>query len=263
LQQPPPSFSFFSSPSPRGASCHCADNVGRQYRETEEPRRVGWNDAFGFGNILKRQASICEKLITDCVGTDEQTHKASVGSCGLRAIVDDDPHLLARAFEASRNRQRCPLAIGFGSGFFNRLGLLGCFVKAPTDPILIQHDINAIRVDLDAHNAGAHQCAEAFDPSVMLGKISRTLDQPLLGYGVGNGLLNGLKDRGGVGKPVANPTDDKGFKGGRRDSLALLPDLADPKEWVFDGTAAKANCRPALCGASKPTVTPFGTWIEF
>jgi hypothetical protein len=44
---------------------------------------------------------------------------------------------------------------------------------------------------------------------------------------------------------------------------AGLPDLADPKEWVFDGTAAKANCRPALCGASKPTVTPFGTWIEF
>jgi ABC transporter substrate binding protein len=38
-----------------------ADNVRRQYRETEEPRRVGRNDAFGFGNILKRQASICEK----------------------------------------------------------------------------------------------------------------------------------------------------------------------------------------------------------
>jgi hypothetical protein len=32
---------------------------------------------FGFGNILKRQASIREKLIADCVGTDEETHKAS------------------------------------------------------------------------------------------------------------------------------------------------------------------------------------------
>src|SRR5262249_10852503 len=57
------------------------------------------------------------------------------------------------------------------------LGLLGCFVKAPTDPILIQHDINAIRVDLDTHDADAHECTEAFDPSVMflLGKISRWL----------------------------------------------------------------------------------------
>ncbi len=163
------------------------------------------------------------KLISDCVGTDEQTHKASVGSCGLRPIIDDDPHLLARAFEASRNRQRCHLAIGLGSGFLNRLGLLGCFVKAPADLILIQHDINAIRVDLDAHDAGAHKCAEAFNPEVkvLLGKISRALDQPLLGYGVGSGILNGLKDGDRVGKPAADAADDKGFKGGRRDSLAL------------------------------------------
>src|SRR5947199_6853052 len=88
-----------------------ADDIRCQERETEEPRRIGRNDAFGFGDILKRQASIGEKLIADCVGTDEQTAKASVGNCGLRLIVDDDPHLLARAFEASRNGYRCDLAI--------------------------------------------------------------------------------------------------------------------------------------------------------
>ena len=49
----------------------------------------------------------------------------------------------------------------------------------------------------------------------------RALDQPLLGYGVGSGMLNGLKDGSGVGKPVADATDDKGFKGNCRDSLAL------------------------------------------
>ena len=130
-----------------------ADDVGRQYRETEQPRRIGRNDALGFGNILEGQASIREKLIADCVGTDEKTHKAGVGSCGLRPIVDDDPHLLAGALEASGNGQRCHWAIGLGLGFLDRLGLLGCFVKAPTDLILIQHDINAIRVDLDAHDA--------------------------------------------------------------------------------------------------------------
>ena len=56
---------------------------------------------------------------------------------------------------------------------------------------------------------------------VLLGKISRAFDQPLLGYGVESGMLNGLKDASGVGKPTANATDDKGFKGDRRDSLAL------------------------------------------
>jgi hypothetical protein len=106
-------------------------------------------------------------------------------------------------------------------GLFARLGLLGCFVKALTDLILIQHDINAIPVDLDAHDAGAHKYAEAFNPevTVLLGKISR-MYQPLLGYDVGNGILNGLKDGGRVDKLAANATDDKGFKGGRRDSLA-------------------------------------------
>jgi hypothetical protein len=78
-----------------------ANDVRRQYRETEQPRRIGRNDALGFGDILERQASIRQKLIEDCVGTDEQTHKASVGSCEVRPIADDDPHLLAGALEAS------------------------------------------------------------------------------------------------------------------------------------------------------------------
>jgi hypothetical protein len=44
---------------------------------------------------------------------------------------------------------------------------------------------------------------------------------------------------------------------------AGLPDLANPSEWVFDGTAAQVDLPPDLsCGASKPGVTPFGTWIE-
>lgn len=55
---------------------------------------------------------------------------------------------------------------------------------------------------------------------VLLGEISRAFDQPLLGYGVESGMLKGLKDASGVGKPAANATDDKGFKGDRRDSLA-------------------------------------------
>src|SRR5262245_12536623 len=199
-----------------------ADNVRRQYRETEEPRRVGRYDALRFGNILKRQDSIREKLVADCVGTDEETHKASIGSCGLRPIIDDDPHLLAGASEVSRNRPRCHLAIGLGSGYLDRLGWLGRLVKAPKDAILIHHDINAVHMDLDAHDAGAHKCSEGFRPAVMVsrGKICRLPDQPLLGYGVGSGMLNGRKDGGRIGKPVANAPDDQRFKGGRRDSLA-------------------------------------------
>ena len=59
-----------------------ADDVRRQNRETEEPRRIGRNKALRFGNILEGQASIREELIADYVGPDEQTHEAGVGSCG-------------------------------------------------------------------------------------------------------------------------------------------------------------------------------------
>jgi hypothetical protein len=48
----------------------------------EEPRRIGRNDALGFGNVLEGQAPIREKLIPDCVGADEKTHKAASGVAG-------------------------------------------------------------------------------------------------------------------------------------------------------------------------------------
>src|SRR5262245_16571160 len=73
-------------------------------------------------------------------------------------------------------------------------------------------------------------CSEGFRPAVMVprGKICRVPDQPLLGYGVGSGMLNGLKDGGRVGKPVANAPDNQRFKGGRRDSLAPALAPVDP-----------------------------------
>jgi len=56
---------------------------------------------------------------------------------------------------------------------------------------------------------------------VLHGKVSRALDQTLLGYGVGNDLLNDLKDESGLGQPVADATDNKRLKGSGRNSLAL------------------------------------------
>jgi hypothetical protein len=56
---------------------------------------------------------------------------------------------------------------------------------------------------------------------VARGKISSALNQPLLRCCVGGGMVGGLKDGSGVGKPVADTTGDKGLKGGCRDSLAL------------------------------------------
>ena len=53
------------------------------------------------------------------------------------------------------------------------------------------------------------------------GQISRAFDQPLLGYGVGSGMLNDLQDSSGLGKPVADATDNKRLKGNCRDSLAV------------------------------------------
>jgi hypothetical protein len=37
-------------------------------------------------------------------------------------------------------------------GFVDRLDF-ACCVKAPKDPILIQRDVNAVDMDLDAHHA--------------------------------------------------------------------------------------------------------------
>lgn len=144
-----------------------ADDIRRQYGEAEKPRRIGRDDALGFGNIVEGQALIREKTVPDCVGADNKTHKAGVGGSGLRPIVDDDPHLLAGTFEASRNGQRYHLAIGLGLGFLDPLGLFR-FVKPPTDPILIQGEINAVRMDLDARDAGAQKRSEVFNPKGMI-----------------------------------------------------------------------------------------------
>ena len=54
------------------------------------------------------------------------------------------------------------------------------------------------------------------------------LDQTPLGRCVGSGLLDCLKDGSRVGKPVADTTDHKGFKGNGRDSLAV--GLARPSQ---------------------------------
>jgi hypothetical protein len=59
------------------------------------------------------------------------------------------------------------LAIGLGLGFLDPLGLFR-FVKPPTDPILIQGEINAVRMDLDARDAGAQKRSEVFNPKGMI-----------------------------------------------------------------------------------------------
>ena len=84
-----------------------ANTVRRKSR-----RRIGRDHALGFRDIFEGQALIREKPIPDCVGTDNKTHKAGVGSIGFRPVVHDDPHFLAGAFEASGNGQRCHPAIG-------------------------------------------------------------------------------------------------------------------------------------------------------
>ena len=101
--------------------------------------------ALGFGNILEGQASIREKLCADGVGAEEKTDKAGIGSCRLRPIVDDDPQLLAGAFEASWDGQSCHLAIDLGLGLVNRLAFAR-FVQAAQDLVLIQ------RIPRSPHN---------------------------------------------------------------------------------------------------------------
>ena len=125
-----------------------ADNIGGQERETEQPRRIGRNYALGFGNILEGQASIREKLRADGVGAEEKTDKAGIGSCRLRPIVDDDPQLLAGAFEASWDGQSCHLAIDLGLGLVNRLAFAR-FVQAAQDLVLIQRILQLIEVSVE------------------------------------------------------------------------------------------------------------------
>ena len=74
----------------------------------------------------------CEELLPDRIGTDEKTHKAGVGSCGLRPVADDDPHLLAGTLEAGGNGQGGHIAIAFGLRLLDRLDLFGYLTEALT-----------------------------------------------------------------------------------------------------------------------------------
>jgi hypothetical protein len=111
-----------------------ADNVRRQHRKAKEPCRIRRHEALYFSNILKRQASICEKLIPDCVSADEKTHQAAIGSCGFGSITDDNPHLLTGAFETRRDGQCCHSAICLGFSLLVRLGFSSHLVNVRRTP---------------------------------------------------------------------------------------------------------------------------------
>ena len=59
--------------------------------------------------------------------------------------------------------------------------------------------------------------------NVASGNIFGALDQPLLSCGVVSGMLDQLKEGGGVGEPVANAADRE-FKGSRR--------IVGPRFWL-------------------------------
>jgi hypothetical protein len=204
-----------------------ADNVRRQNRETEEPRCIGRNDALGLGNILEGQAQIPKKPIPDCVGPDEKTHETNVGSYGLRSVTDNNPHLFAGALETSRDRQRYNLAIGIGLVFFFRLGGSGCFIEALARAILIQCDVDAVRMNLNADDVRTHKCVEVLN--FARAYFSGALDRPLLSCRLGTDVPNLLKD-GGIRKPMAYPTYEKRLKRNCRDALALGSGFCRPSQ---------------------------------
>ena len=77
------------------------------------------------------------------------------------------------------------------------------------------------------------KCVEGVD--LVCSNIPGALDQPLLRRRVRSNVLKGLKDGSGIGKPVTNATNHKGFKGNSRDSLALglaRPCLQRPRDVV-------------------------------
>lgn len=132
-----------------------ADDVWPQYRQTEESRSIGRNDALGFSNVFKGQAAIREKLIADCVGAEEKTYKA-----GVRSAWSETPSTISLISFPVRLRRAgmdkivtCHLALGLGSGFFGLPSFVRFFVKAPTNPIRVQCDIDSVDMDLDAQDA--------------------------------------------------------------------------------------------------------------
>ena len=108
-----------------------ADDVRRQHRETKELRRIGRNDAFGFGDILGGSASVGEELVPDRIGTDEKTHKAGVAGRAITSGAKKPPSsgsCPAGVFtQSSPNSSRCLEILGakkrWGSGMrrFRRL----------------------------------------------------------------------------------------------------------------------------------------------
>jgi hypothetical protein len=53
------------------ATKNVVDDIRRQYRETEQPRRIGRNHALRFGNVFEGQAPVGEQLIADRSADDK------------------------------------------------------------------------------------------------------------------------------------------------------------------------------------------------
>src|SRR5207244_8527824 len=71
---------------------HGGNDVGREQRETEQPGRVGGDEAVRFRDLLQGKAAIMEQLIANAVSADHKTNKGWVGLWLLGAIVDDQSH---------------------------------------------------------------------------------------------------------------------------------------------------------------------------
>jgi hypothetical protein len=90
------------------------------------------------------------------------------------------------------------------------------------DLILIQRDVDAVPMHLDANDSRPHERVEGI--TLVRSHVPRALDQPPLLNCAGSSVLKGLQNGHGIGKPVTDVTNYKGFKGNSADSLAL--DLA-------------------------------------
>jgi len=57
---------------------HGGNDVGCEHRETEEPGRVGRDEAVRFSDLLQGKAAIMEQLIANAVSADHKTNEGRV-----------------------------------------------------------------------------------------------------------------------------------------------------------------------------------------
>jgi hypothetical protein len=180
----------------------------------DEPREVGWADAFLFGQCGKRRAGAADERSVEAVRPDQQLDQPRIGfRSGKRVTLDQHLDLAPEAAEPHRYGQDLRFVVAARRWRSCNIEQRGEACRPDMDIDLVAPDVDALdQIGKQAALAGCRQLRPA------LADFRSAHDEPARHRQIGT--LRRLVDAAGIEKPLAHSVgyellDLRGCRGAR------------------------------------------------